>query len=399
MRVLYLQPTGVFGGSSKSLIECYKFLNRWHISGTVITPKGSAVDAFKRSGFEVSEIDGISQFDNTRIGHYRGLRWLILLREVRYLFDSLVILLKLRRQPFDLIHLNEITLLPLGILMKLMTGLPLIVHVRSVQNYANKTLRSKLVNRALAAHADAIICIDKTVARSLAQGLEIAIVHNGMDLTDTKRLRVTHKTKSGVFRVGFVGVLSPMKGIYELVRAIRILRDRGVHIECVIAGENPRSSKGVRSYLLSKFGFSRNVREELSQYLSLHRLEASIKLVGFIEDVSALYRSMDVLCFPSHLDAAGRPVFEAALHGVPSIVAIDSPPDDSVIHEHTGLAIPGPEPKNIADALERLVNNSSFCRDLGRNARQWAVSQFDAASSAKLIRQIYRDLIHPKLES
>lgn len=62
-----------------------------------------------------------------------------------------------------------------------------------------------------------------------------------------------------------------------------------------------------------------------------------MRLLGFVGDVRALYPKLDVLCFPSHLNAAGPSRFEAAFYGVPSVVAIDKPLPDAVLHGITGL--------------------------------------------------------------
>ena len=39
-------------------------------------------------------------------------------------------------------------------------------------------------------------------------------------------------------------------------------------------------------------------------------------------NIAQAYARMDVICFPSHYDAPGRPIFEAAFLKVPSIAAV-----------------------------------------------------------------------------
>lgn len=121
-------------------------------------------------------------------------------------------------------------------------------------------------------------------------------------------------------------------------------------------------------------------------------LEKHVQLLGFVKDVRSLYPTLDILCFPSHLDAAGRPVFEAAFYSIPSVVAVKDPLPDAVLHEHTGLAIPSPEPELIADALQRLAEDHVLRQTLGRQARDWAISNFSIESSASTMVAIYRRL-------
>jgi glycosyltransferase involved in cell wall biosynthesis len=188
-------------------------------------------------------------------------------------------------------------------------------------------------------------------------------------------------------------VLIALKGIYELVEAMRILKSRGVSIECVVAGENARNLRGVRAWALSKFGFARDVRRELEQMVRDYGLEKHVRILGFVKDVRSVYPTLDILCFPSHLNAAGRPVFEAAFYSIPSVVAVNEPFPDAVLHERTGIAIPKPDPELIANALQRLAQDQTFRLTLGRQARSWAIENFSIEKSADSILAIYQRLV------
>ena len=134
------------------------------------------------------------------------------------------------------------------------------------------------------------------------------------------------------------------------------------------------------------------MRSELEQLIHRHGLERQVRLLGFVKDVHAIYPTLDILCFPSYLNAAGRPVFEAAFFCVPSVVAIDDPLPDAVVHGETGLAIPRPDPELIADALQSLAQNDEFRMALGRRAQAWALELFSIEKSAAAVLRIYRQL-------
>jgi glycosyltransferase involved in cell wall biosynthesis len=388
--VLYLHPASAYGGSSKSLIELYQILRKHDVRATVLTPAGSAAAAFADAGMSTITIRGLSQFDNTRYGHYRGVRWLILVRELAYLPISLLAIWCLRRHRFDVLHVNEVTLLPVALFAKKLLGLPMVVHVRSLQCEPTYSRRSKLFSYWLKQHADAVIAIDRTVAQTLDSELRVNIVHNGLGKVYSGHNKKMPRPEGQPLRVGFMGVLIALKGVYELVDAMRILKGRGVDIECVIAGENAREVHGVRAWALRKLGFARDVRSELKRLIHRHGLERQVHLLGFVKDIHALYPTLDILCFPSYLNAAGRPVFEAALFGVPSVVAIDDPPLDAVLHGETGLAIPRPNPELIADALQSLAQNHEFRLALGCRAQAWALELFSIENSAAAVLRIYR---------
>jgi glycosyltransferase involved in cell wall biosynthesis len=394
VRVLYLQPSGVFGGSPKSLIELFRCLAKSGVKATVLTPPGSAADAFAAAGMDVQLVKGLSQFDNTRYGYYRGSRWMILLRELFFLPFSLVALWNLRREYFDLIHVNEVTLLPLAVIAKRVVGAPLVVHVRSLQRRPIQSRRAVWVNQCLKRHADAVVAIDQTVAGTLGKRVTSIIVHNGLDISLSEAISPAVGSNSiEVVKVGFVGVLLPHKGIYELMEAMRILKDRKVPVELIVVGENSRALAGAKAWVLRKLGFHRDVRSDLEELVKKYGLADRVKFVGFVGDVRTLYPQIDILCFPSHLDAAGRPVFEAAFYGIPSVVAVADPPTDAIVHNVTGLAIPRPDPVLIADALQRLAEDAEFRLQLGRQAREWARENFSIEKSADSILKMYGSLL------
>lgn len=387
MRILYMHPAAAFGGASKSLIELFACLRQQGVTGTVLTPRGPVCKAFTDAGIDVRPVRGLSQFDNTRYGYYRRLRWIILLRELLLLPFSLAAIWRLRHERFDLLHVNEITLLPLAILVKWVLRIPMVVHVRSLQRSPGNGLRTRLINHWLARHADAVVAIDHTVRQTLDSKLQVEVVHNGLGIDNPPAGSGGHSR--ALVTVGFLGVLIALKGIYELIEAMRILKERGVQVHCLIAGENARQLSGLKAWVLGKLGFARDVRADLERLIAQHELQGHVSLLGFVGDVRALYPQLDVLCFPSHLDAAGRPVFEAAFYSIPSVVAVQDPVPDAIIHEVTGLAIPRPDPVLLADALQRLVENDAFREQLGRQARAWAQDNFAIGANAKLMHGVY----------
>lgn len=392
MKVLFLHPAAAFGGASKSLIELYAQLREAGVRGTVLTPAGAVCQSFAEVGLDVRAMRGLSQFDNTRYGYYRKVRWIILLRELFLFPFSLWGLWRMRREAFDLIHVNEITLLPLGVLAKWLLRVPLVVHVRSLQRKPGANWRTHWVNALLRQYADAVVAIDHTVAATLEADLPLCIIHNGLKV-DGRTSEVRSEGDGEPVRVGFLGVLIPLKGIFELIEAMRILKERGVCIECLIAGENARQLSGPKAWILGKFGFARDVRAELEALIRREGLEEQVKLLGFVSDVRELYPQLDILCFPSHLDAAGRPVFEAAFYSVPSVVAVTNPVPDALLHEVTGLAVPTPEPALIADALQRLAEDPAWRRQLGQQARVWAEQTFSIEANAARMLDLYKEIL------
>lgn len=395
MNILYLHPSGAFGGAGKSLIELWNALPAPRPEARVITPRGTVVAAFEQAGMEVSSSIGLAQFNNTWYGHYRGVRWLILLREILLLPMSVWEIWRLRHRKFDIIHANEITLLPLAIFAKWVFSAPLLVHVRTLYAGDMTPRRSLFFNSLLRRYANLVVAIDDTVARSLPDDLPLHVIRNGLgvDLLDQPSPIPSH------LRLGALGVLVKHKGLVELIEALRIVKERGIVIDCIIGGENIRAPSGLRGWIMAKLGVAGDLKAELLQMIHDYGLRDHVRLVGFVDDVPAFYAQIDVICFPSHLNAAGRPVFEGALFGKPSITSIIDPPKDSIIHGETGFAIDGPNPAAIADAIEAYARDPEMTRRMGENARAWAREYFSIEQSGRELALLYKLMVQSNGEA
>lgn len=395
--ILYIHSAGVPGGASLSLLELISNFPNNVISPYVLLPGGKLFEYFRGKSGKVFLTRGIPQFDNTRFGYYRNLRWLILIRELYYIPFFLFVLYRIKNdiQSVSCIHVNEITALLPAIMAKLVFRVPLILQIRSVQAQPETTpLRSKVIYFLVSHYVDSLIAIDETVRRSLPKSLEINVVHNGFSIDSFNEVANTPEIKEKQrFRVAIVGGLLELKGIFDFLEAAKISVMKGLDIEFMIVGENARQLKGIKAFILKKMGFYRDVRKECEYFIHENSLQKNISMLSFVEDVSKIYRSIDVLCFPSHLNATGRPVFEAAFFHVPSIVAIENPLPDTFKPNETGLAIPQKNPQALANAIEYFYRNPKEIERMGRNAYELAIKNFDSQRNAEKVLDIYRDVL------
>ena len=136
LTVLYIHASAAFGGASKSLCELLQAIPAGCVKAIVLCPPGSAAERFRRAGAQVVGAWGIPKWDHTRYGFYRGIRWLLLLREWLFAVPTWMALVRVRKLigRVDLIHANDITVLLAGAAAGRLFRAPLVVHVRSLQN-------------------------------------------------------------------------------------------------------------------------------------------------------------------------------------------------------------------------------------------------------------------------
>lgn len=401
LNVLYIHHCGVFGGASRSLLELIRAFPPGSVNPYVITQKGTTAEYFRRSGIPVIESAGISQFDNSRYGHYRGIRWLILIRELFYLPFTLNAMIRARRKwkDIDLVHINEVTILPSILMARAVFGRPVVVHSRAVQRSGSESSRARYITRVLQRRAAAVIAIDQTVAKPLDAGLKVKVVHNGFSVDSPVSAMESHAAeplpeKNG-FTIGYVGNFLRLKGIFELVEAARLLRDQGIRPRFLMVGYRSGLPAERKSWL-RKTSLIQDSTTEVLEMIENSGMKEQFYLIGFTADIGRYYAQMDVLCFPSHLNAAGRPVFEAAFYGVPSVVAIRDPLPDTIRNEVTGICIPEKDPAALANALRRMISDPELRKMMGMNAKELAIANFDIRRNAHDVLEIYKGILHGK---
>lgn len=394
IKVLYIHPAGAFGGASRSLLDVIRSFESGRIAPFVLTKRGDVAARMMEVGIPVMESRGLSQWDNTSFGYYRGLRWLILLREIAYLPTTLVALLRAKRRwhDVDIVHLNEITLLPLLPLVRLIFGCQIVVHVRSTQQISAAPLRRRLFEWTLVRFADLVVPIDGSVRRTLPDRPRMEVVHNGFVMSAPAGPCDGVRADGARVRFAYIGGLMAAKGIHVLIEAARLCKLRQLPAEFWIVGGNVRTVRGVRGKLLAALGISGDVRAEIERRIATHDLGSTVQLLGFRRDVELIYQDIDVVFCLTVANAAGRPVFEAAFFGKPSIVAIDGSMDDTIIDGITGICVPPDDPNAVVAAVEQ------FCRDpqrrlaMGRAAKELALKNFDITRNAAKLTQLYEEV-------
>ena len=160
-------------------------------------------------------------------------------------------------------------------------------------------------------------------------------------------------------------------------RAARQLRDRGVPVDLLLAGEpDPGNPAAVPESA---------VREWVSEGL--------VQWLGHVDDMPALFRSVDIVVLPSYREGLPKGLIEAGASGC-ALVTTDVPGCREVVaHERDGLLVPARNAVALADAIERLAGDSALRARLAAAAREKAVVEFDERIVIERTLEVYRELL------
>ena len=180
----------------------------------------------------------------------------------------------------------------------------------------------------------------------------------------------------GLPTVTFLARFLRDKGILEFVSAVRILRSRGVVAKFwLVGGIDPSNPSSLSDAEI----------EAITQ-------EGICEVLGFREDVHAIYSDSNIVCLPSYREGLPKSLIEAAATGR-AIVTTDVPGcRDVVIHEKTGLLVPVKDDMSLANALQYLIENAPKRAAMGEASRQLAESTFSMPLVVKAHLDIYETL-------
>lgn len=395
LSVLYIHHSGIYGGASKSLLELINAFPDNSINPTLLAPAGSIVNVFRENGIRVEITRGIFYFDHSRYSYYRGIRWLILLRELFYAPFTLYALLRLKKRArdFSIIHINECNVfaaLPVKILLKK----PVVMHARSLLETEKGRMRKLIIATIMRKFVDAVIAIDYNVFHTIpAIKDKVKVIHNVFYPSKLKAKAVPGwPNQPGIIRVALVSNLLKSKGIFEFIEAAKICQERHLNIKFLIIGGNIRNIGSFKNSILKMAGFDQDIRAEVLKLINQYNL-GNMQLFDFVFDIKKVYDNIEVLAFPSHLGSVGRPVIEAAFSKVPSVVAMEESYNDTIINGKTGITIPLFDSQALADALESLTINPEKRIKMGEAAYQLALNNFSAKKNAAKVLMIYRQLL------
>jgi len=201
----------------------------------------------------------------------------------------------------------------------------------------------------------AIAVSESTKADLVRRGLDdesIAVIPNGIDIEAYTPDPARRSERPSLL---FLGRLKKYKRVDLVIDAVRVLTDRGIDIELVIAGEGDQ-------------------RDALEAQVRRLGLAERVSMVGFVDETSKvdLLRRAWIHVLTSPKEGWGISNVEAAACGTPS-VASDSPGlRESVRDGVTGVLVPHGDVAALADAVGRLIVDAPLRERMGREARSFA---------------------------
>lgn len=289
----------------------------------------------------------------------------------------------LRRERPDILHTHAWGTLYEGLIAGRLAGVPAIVH--GEHGTLQLSPRQIKAQRWGWMRADQVLSVSSRLAQRMARETgfplkRVRVIRNGVDLA---RFDAAHSAPARTaprlasdrsVRIGAVGRLVDVKDHWNLIEAVRLLRERGCPATAVIAGEGP-------------------LRSALEAQITHAGLQAHVTLLGHRPDIETVLGALDVFVQPSRSEGMSNTILEAMASRLPVVATHVGGADEMVLDGTTGILVPVHEPPALASALERLVTSEPLRQAMGTAGRIRVEREFSLQAMIDGYRSVYCALL------
>ncbi len=266
----------------------------------------------------------------------------------------------------------------LGLILKRLTGIPLVIHYHSGFYTNEYWLKEKAYHRLLARlgvfvskRADLIRTVSTDIKNDL---IKSGLPHNKVfyasppvsgqyfiekDSEEEKRIINRHsldRLKTFIF----IGRLSKEKNISMIFKAIRILSEEEKDIRLLMIGDGPQ-------------------REYLQNLANAMGIKDNIIFLGIKpnKELKNYIRSGIAVLITSFYEGTAKVIKEAAFSGRITISTATSGVKDAIRDGETGIIIPIGDIDRLVSAMRYVINNPEIAMEMGKRARDYVMRKFN----------------------
>jgi glycosyltransferase involved in cell wall biosynthesis len=233
---------------------------------------------------------------------------------------------------------------------------------------------------AAAAQSTFLVAVSNAVRSTIADFIhpgshqKLRMIPNAVD---TQIFTLISGDSAGVpNRLLFVGIMRHVKGLDVLLRAVRILLDRGRPVSLAVVGE-------------SFYAAYQRDYERVLELVTELRLDGAVQFLGGMApaDVAREMQQSALLVLPSRRETFGSVLPEALACGIPVVSTRCGGPEE-IVDESVGVLVPPENPQALADGIAEVLDRRASY-DPSR-LRAYAEARYDI----RVVGRQYAELYH-----
>jgi len=309
----------------------------------------------------------------------------------RMTFCSIKILICAIKEGADIYHFHDPELMPVGVLLKVFTRAKVIydVHEDYSKQILSKPYIPKIARKGIAflirlmevissRFFDGIITATDDILRNFSYHKKSLSIRNFPVLSNFLVMR-TNKNNN-IFNLIYVGGLTKIRGIIQIVQSLEFISSNN-SIKLTLCGEFYPSDFEDRVRSLKGFN--------------------SVEYLGWIEPEKipeALSKAdAGIVCLlpkSNYINAMPTKLFEYMACSLP-VVASDFPLWKEIVEgNRCGICVDPLNPKEIAQAVEYLMEHPDEAKQMGENGRKAVLEKYNWENESKKLISLYQKLLN-----
>ncbi len=209
---------------------------------------------------------------------------------------------------------------------------------------------------------------------------KISLVHSAVDATkwlaprDAAERDREFDLEPGAPAGAMVAQFVPRKGHWVLIRALSILKRRGVRPSVVLFGRGP-------------------MRENVASLAEAAGVAGQLRFAGFRDDLHEWLGAFDFCVHPALKEGLGVAALQAGAAGVPVVGGRAGGIPEVIDDGRTGILCPPGDAEAVAAAIARLLQDPDAARAMGRRARERVESRFSVDAMVEGNLEVYRRVV------
>ena len=262
-------------------------------------------------------------------------------------------------------------------------GIKVILHIHAStfdKFYGKRSKIWKLYNKFVFNFVDVVITLSESwreQIRQISSNSSICVLKNCIDFEDYSVSKFSSEEKIALF----LGSVGNRKGVYDLIRAMGIIRKKNSKLKLYIAGPE--------EYL--------GDMEKALNLIKNANVDDTCYLLGSVNNKQKkeLFQKASFFVLPSYNEglpisilealASGLPVISTNVGGIPELI------EDGV----NGFLIEPGDLENLANKMIVLANNRKLCNLMGTKNTEKAMGELDVKLYTKRLVEIYRETLNP----
>lgn len=205
---------------------------------------------------------------------------------------------------------------------------------------------------------------------------DVFICPNGIPEQETTPTKTTHEE----FNILFLSNMMKEKGVWDLVEACRILKERGKKFHCHFVGK-----------------WSDITEKNFQQKLQEYHLENEITAYGakYGTEKNEFLEQSDVFVFPTYYNNECFPLvlLEAMEQGLACISTHEGGISAIIEEGKTGYVIDKQQPLALADKINYLIEHPELCQAMGEAGKKKFIEEFTLERFENRMEEILREIM------